>query len=363
MASDPKYQKKKHVYSIDIDWIESSEICNQIFSLNHCLIGNSMQIYIKLKKKVGKGGQGSVFLISRKRGNNTIFKIMTRSDTMLVELNAMKALKYHPLGRWHTLKFLSNSRKKGTKHMRKNLLVQQVENFKVEYETPVNQYCIEMSYVNGTAFLDDDDYQYQLLVDTKTFYIFVILLLRQVQAIHFTLNEYKIFDMPLMDSASYANSHQDIHIKNIMITNNFYYSAKIYANEHDVVSGFYNVNLRKELKIEEKNIIAKNRLLNAGQSTDFCTLGHLFANIYTSNVEGSRPMTTTCFGLRRVLSTKELMSDNFGPTIKHINYVTNHYSTLRKIALLLELMFSSMLQFNSYKVWIEIVNFFQSNTN
>ncbi|KAI3379662.1 hypothetical protein SNEBB_001459 [Seison nebaliae] len=386
--------KQDLTFKVEVDWIKYSNICNRLPKKPRSTIhfpssfaGTNIHLAKYLTEpaswtnsKISSGGQGSTFLIKQQR-KRTIYKTMSEVTSFIIELNALKAYEYHPLGFWHNFRVISYSKKK-LNGQTETKSISYTSNFTIDYQYPIGQFCLEMTYVNGVELYKDDDYIFRLHSNIKEFYIFVILLLKQIQAIHFTLNEHKITDFRLHQRASYANSHDDIHCRNILVTKNsnsnkskILFDMKIpilidpgisssflYTTTYDIIGGFYNFYLRKESDIKQLNIIRKGRLLTSGQGIDFCTLGYLFANAVTGDIKQSRPKNIKqCLKLKKLLGYKEHTTTNYGRTTPHINLMND--KELKKILPLLELMFSSMLQFQTFNVWLGIVKFFDPYRN
>ncbi|KAI3378041.1 hypothetical protein SNEBB_006195 [Seison nebaliae] len=337
--------------------------------------------------KISEGGQGKVFLVSKATGEKYVTKTMEEPGEVLMEANAMLAFELNPVGSWHTYKILGISHGKLVGERSEKLLERRISNrvqevtHTVSYTFVGQQFCIDMSHVDGQEVEDLAIYRSNLSQNPKEFYTFLILILRQIQALHFSLNKIPIVKMALFDVGSYANAHNDLHIYNIIMTENkeHYFNREegkipiiidyalepfaLYRKYDDITIGVYNMNLRKEKKIEELNRIHKNRLLNSMQGIDFCTLAVLFANVLTNTVEESGPESVYyCSNLKDNLFPYESYATSrqgFNLTMRHIPFINN--VELRPISGILGLLFDSMMQFQTYNSWIKLVNYFQTD--
>ncbi|KAI3381472.1 hypothetical protein SNEBB_003966 [Seison nebaliae] len=250
---------------------------------------------------------------------------------IVMEANALLAFELNPLGLYHTYKILGISHGKLFGERSEELIERPIVNHKkditnrLSYNYVGNQFCIDMTYVDGDEIHELFDYQNDLSRNLKEFYSFSILILRQIQALHFSLNALPIVKMPLFDEGSYANAHNDLHIYNIIITQDkdHFFNGKnnkipiiidyafapsdLYRKSDDITIGMYNMNLRKEKNIKELNKIHKNRLFNSMQGSDFCTLAVLFVNVFLHTVKESNPESVYyCNRLRQDLLFFEL---------------------------------------------------------
>ncbi|KAI3386217.1 hypothetical protein SNEBB_000624 [Seison nebaliae] len=329
------------------------------------------------KTSLGCGGQGRIFLLKARTGDRSVAKLFYEPGDLIIELNALEAFFIHPVGDWHQYRLLGASRGRiENRHVSKTLIATQ--NYGLTYVYPQTMVCMDITYVQGDILTNCLNYLTSLQFNNRVFYAFVILLLRQIQAVHFTLNKRPLVEVTLFNKGDYANAHGDIHHLNIMIPEKRYsqrfpyhfpilidygtFPRYLYDNVRDLKMGIYNIVLRQELGIKEFNVIAKKRIISSPQSSDFCSLAFIFATSFVGQVYTSDPIIVShCRKLKVSLHELESTTARFDRVIKYVKLM-NQGMFFEQLSLI-ELMFSSMLQFQTYETWLDIVKYFDPERN
>ncbi|KAI3382167.1 hypothetical protein SNEBB_005205 [Seison nebaliae] len=330
-----------------------------------------------VEKLISRGGQGLVYTLKDKSDRYFVTKITQLPASTLIEADILRSFDLHPPGPWHTYRIKGL----GYTHKKKLLEVKSLmRSMNISYIFPKGHYCIHSSFIKGkelkhlVKFVENVE-------NLKYYYAFIILLLKQLQAIHFTLNQKDIIEQTMYRANMLTFSHQDIHIRNIMMVEHRFsntlanYTSKynipilidygfspasLYTDYYDYKVGLYNHLQRMENHIQLPNVIRKDRIFSIGQNTDFCTLGFLIANIFTKTLTKSKPpVNGICQKARRMMPyVYESIQKMREPKriISFLPFMEDRRTFL--VAPLLELLFSANIRYQTYQTWINIVKFF-----
>ncbi|KAI3386932.1 hypothetical protein SNEBB_004279 [Seison nebaliae] len=231
---------------------------------------------------------------------------------------------------------------------------------KLYYSTFHGSFCLTQ--------LSKNDYDQKLqnfpdLNSTKGFLAFFLFILRQIQILHFSLNENAVYDT-LFSSETYANAHNHVNIQNMKMTKSRRYLhdvpfltnggssiSKFFNSEEDVYSHVYNQLLRSELKANSNSHVGKNRLFNYWQNMDFCKSLIVIIEAFIS--------TPTHYDGENTFICKRLRSNlqNFKktPILRHLPVTT----TIKQPILfpLIYLLLDGVQFFSNYETWIQLTKF------
>ncbi|KAI3384529.1 hypothetical protein SNEBB_003597 [Seison nebaliae] len=233
------------------------------------------------KKVLGAGGQGVVYLMNNGT-HDLALKRIPILDNFLIQINALAASTRNngPLKLLGTMEGLYENNYHKVKY---------AEHHALSLE---GSFCYTMSYVAGKELIEcnfkelgsgKDPASYQNL---KRNYRLIILILRQLQILHFSFNEYAMqIESPIYGAYSFTMSHGDLHRSNIIVQKRYDNYAlflidmgfSIYPNNYDhneIFIQFYNKYLLEESFLGDRKGLAVHRLqlINSPQSQDFCNV-------------------------------------------------------------------------------------------
>ncbi|KAI3380034.1 hypothetical protein SNEBB_005372, partial [Seison nebaliae] len=216
---------------------------------------------------LGKGVQGTVYKIVNPEGMppEAVMKTYDYHGDFIMQLNAQYALNrlipsFQLLG---ALRSVNISR---------NIMSNQGYMYEV-----VRTSCMMTEYIRGVVISDNS----LITKRNKQKFRFLILLLRQLQALHFSYNHYAIFPRtPSFTNYTFTIFHGDLHSDNLIVTENgdprlIDIGAPIWKVLKDygmVMLMQYNYYLSKDIRIEDKKryMVHQNSLMNHLQANDFC---------------------------------------------------------------------------------------------
>ncbi|KAI3386018.1 hypothetical protein SNEBB_005874 [Seison nebaliae] len=331
-----------------------------------------------VERSVGSGGQGSIYLIRSPSGGRFIKKISDKPYTLLMEYNAAKAFEIHPMGDWHKFHIISLNYG-GFPDSKHTNYTMESKITNTRYYFQGGKYCLDMTYVEGETLVDlvnelPQPYRVSVL---KQFYVFIILILKQLQAVHFTLNEKPVFHGQFYKRHSYTNYHSDIHSKNILIDfkgfpNSSYYVPilidyglsfnNFYGSMKDFAINKYNYILRKRRKINLPYHLSKGRIFNVGQRIDFCSVAILSILLIMKKIYLFRPnISVKC---RHITIRLYNILSHRGEGKHVIQFIPcMSEPVLRPILPLLNFLFTMSLPYKTYKSWRDLNYFFQPFRN
>ncbi|KAI3384528.1 hypothetical protein SNEBB_003596 [Seison nebaliae] len=263
----------------------------------------------KYLKLLGAGAQGEVTLM----GNGThllALKRLIKLDNFLIQINALAASTRNN----GPLKLLGTM--EGFNHMD-----DEVFSYESQHVNSRNgRFCYAMTYIRGKELKQIDNlkelgsgktiFSYRRL---KINYKLIILILRQLQRLHFSFNEYPLqTESPIYGAYSFTMSHGDLHRSNIIVQKqldntyvpilvdvgfNIYYG---YYDHNEIFIQFYNKYLLEESFIGDRKglVVHKLQLVNSQQNEDFCML---LGGILMSFMGVKRNIPINCRSLRQPL--------------------------------------------------------------
>ncbi|KAI3382809.1 hypothetical protein SNEBB_005117 [Seison nebaliae] len=349
----------------------ASSVCSTIESIEDELTNltslNKANGYL-IEKHIGSGGQGSAYLIRDKTERPFVSKMSRDPYEIMIEYNAELAFKFHNVGSWHEFRTLGvNSGKvKPNYSLRKTY-----EILKTKLFSQKGSYCLDTTFIQG------ENLEKMMTIPIppgvsrlKQIYVFLIMMLRQIQSVHFTLNQFPIFNHSLFESGSYANHHADIHRKNIMGTFKQFQEQtyfvpilidyglsinSIYLSMVDYEGSFYNRILRNEKHIVPLNHINENRIFNLGQRKDFCSIFVSIILIFHNKLSLYRPQVNSiCSLLGQKLYSKVLahkkMPIVFIPAAK-LESLEPHLEILNYLLIM-------TMTYSTYERWVDLTKVF-----
>ncbi|KAI3383948.1 hypothetical protein SNEBB_006857 [Seison nebaliae] len=216
---------------------------------------------------LGKGVQGTVYKIVNREGRppEAVMKTYDYHGDFIMQVNAQYALN-RLIPSFQLLGVLRGVDKSKTR----------MRNDGYMYEV-VGTSCMMTEYIRGVIIGGTS----LLTKQNKNKISFLILLLRQLQALHFSYNHYAIFPRtPSFTNYTFTLYHGDLHSHNLIVTENgdprlIDIGAPIWKVLKDygmVMLMQYNYYLSKDIRIEDKKryMVHQNSLMNHQQANDFC---------------------------------------------------------------------------------------------
>ncbi|KAI3384581.1 hypothetical protein SNEBB_000066 [Seison nebaliae] len=366
---DKKLRLRTTVLDTNTDDFVANEQCSiDLYAMKLKNPNISTALKYDIERKLGEGCQGSVYLV-KDNGEEYVDKLTTMADDVLIEYNAMKSFDLHPIGLVH------NYRVKGMSaipQMPRPEIIPMAYLNRVKIKQHLKSYCLRSTLVEGEVSIDSVLFGPNPPRHTlRQFLSFVIFLLRQLQAAHFSLNEKKIFKgTPYLQENSYTNAHGDIHAFNIMLVD---YpldnhgiirlpilidwgalSQRYYQGLMDVVVEVYNKKNRDEKNIVIPNVIATNRMLTFWQNADFCETAVAISELFAYRERRRAPLQL-CAELRRRAAEKHQKDER--QMLRHIPLIENleNAPLLRTIV---QLLLHCVNMFSTYHKWLLVYNFF-----
>ncbi|KAI3379428.1 hypothetical protein SNEBB_006482, partial [Seison nebaliae] len=327
----------------------------------------------KIKKTLGEGGQGVAYLVENILENRTyVYKLSKRTDWALFESNALYAFDYHPIGLVHNYKRidLTKGADLENSHIYKFLEVQDIS-----YIQEKRTYCLLTTFVPGEVLKKSLSTEIMRKNhNLRPLLTFLIYLLRQIQAVHFTLNRDPIFNNPILGQQSYANAHADLHGANILMTPHImsdgqavnlpiaidyaYGADRFYGMEDDIVVDVYNKIQRNEAGMKEENHVHRNRIFNYWQNIDFCEIVLLITKLFFNIRVGGPPMRV-CINIRIELNrVHEIPNGNF---IRHLKLFNLPEMRGKELLYIILAILQGVHTFTTYQYWLHIYKIFNPN--
>ncbi|KAI3385330.1 hypothetical protein SNEBB_002769 [Seison nebaliae] len=349
-------------FDVTTHYLEHAELCSDLY-ITAIEGKNNGKLPDKSKiKRLGGGVQGSVFLIT-KGNEKKILKRFNKKSDLLFEINAVKGLSFHPTP---NLEYNFEDLTEGNGAAASNSTLFYMKRFIFQEYT--GDFCAKFSFIEGRELRRLGYFTFELQINKKKLLRIAMWILRQIQAVHFSLNAYAITDPiqeSILDVQSYANFHGDIHGLNIMIRNHasdqldallIDYGAQLtlfFENEDDIRIHVYNKYLRKESGIKEENVVLKNRLLNFGQNLDFCMTALLVMEYLTGYFRTNIPFMI-CRDFRSYISRVNRENEYE----KHFQiYLREFYRYFRiepDLLPIIEILLKSTQQPYNYQGWIHL---------
>ncbi|KAI3387286.1 hypothetical protein SNEBB_009432, partial [Seison nebaliae] len=220
---------------------------------------------------LGEGAQGIVYKIVNPEGRppKAVMKTYHYNGDFIMQLNAQYALNrlipsFQLLG---VLRGVDES---------KTAMLDQSYMYEV-----LGTYCLMTEFISGIQTSDISLSKDILNWRDKNKIRFIILLLRQLQVLHFSYNHYEIFPQtPSFTDYTFTLYHGDLHTDNLIVTRNGHprlidIGAPIWKVLRDygmVMLMQYNYHLSEDIGIEDKKryMVHRKLLMNHLQANDFC---------------------------------------------------------------------------------------------
>ncbi|KAI3379562.1 hypothetical protein SNEBB_009551 [Seison nebaliae] len=288
-----------------------------------------------INKRLGIGAQGEVYLLD-KNGVFLALKIYTSANSFIMQLNGLLA--YGNI--FSTLRPFHISQGPRTAPRRRSF---HQKNTRMNIVYTHGPYCIAMSYVKGRTLKstpinlkDRPAWQsHHLKICIK----FILSAFRQLQVLHFSFNHYGMFiNNDLLGKYSYTMFHGDLHMENILVTNETEYGTNyphlvdigfevfsLLSKDTDVFIHLYNRKLFADSFPEHKRkshslIVHRNQMLNQLQILDLCQFWVIMIQQFFTYMENPREV---CRQMQKALSLAENR-----PKIKSSHYKHFHRSIL-----------------------------------
>ncbi|KAI3380293.1 hypothetical protein SNEBB_008298 [Seison nebaliae] len=347
---------------------EPNELCNSL-TIDHIgdlgggRVVNSNPNASYVSYQLGKGMQGAVYAIRKRRKIISVMKVAENLDVLLFEANALYAKQHHPIELLPDYTLLGLSTADGSqKEWEYNL----DHDNKLIVKSKKTNYCLFTNYVRGSQLVKETDFPF-LAENLVQFLIFFITLLRQIQAIHFTVNHYPYTEEDIF-LRGVANAHADIYSSNIIIVQSYFGQGdsveerqlpmlidyglgmkNYYLTDNDFISEIFNNYLREENKIKKENVISKNRIYNQWQNIDFCEILILIGKTIMP-IDGT-VIHRSCQEFRQNLKTSNI--DGYYHNQIHLFRALPY--ELRSIKPLLLILLEGARETQTYLHWIEMV--------
>ncbi|KAI3388525.1 hypothetical protein SNEBB_007091 [Seison nebaliae] len=170
--------------------------------------------------KLEEGGQGQVYKMDIP-GDIKVLKFFDKASSLKIEANALIGLQLHgpQIGNYVLKDIMSAYEKSGYLYTTRNReFLTDLKDF--VYIEKRGEYCAIFPFIQGKELSDQFEALEALNHNLKRILRFIVQLLRQIQAIHFTLNRYALTEPGQQDFLgvnTYANAHVDIHDSNILV--------------------------------------------------------------------------------------------------------------------------------------------------
>ncbi|KAI3384585.1 hypothetical protein SNEBB_000070 [Seison nebaliae] len=257
---------------------------------------------------LGRGIQGSVYKMKNGAKQCIAYKIFTQLSDFLMQVNAMIALQSHfPQYRIYAIEQNYHN-----------------DNSDWFYNDEVNTldlkapYCMVMTYLKGDPPELIMKNTYLNMKTLKRNFRMLILLLKQLQVLHFSFNHYPVVrDSDIFGAFTFTMFHGDLHGSNILMTRDEtskqlypqmidvgYKFEMLISGQHNLFDLYYNYHLLNEkLPIEErkKNIVLKDQFMNELQTIDLCMLGMMILTFFIGDLGIGNAPIVPCIHLQRSL--------------------------------------------------------------
>ncbi|KAI3384586.1 hypothetical protein SNEBB_000071 [Seison nebaliae] len=266
--------------------IPKTIICDPLINIDDFVYHN-----FSSKSTLGTGVQGVVYKMKNDERQCLAYKIFTQLSDFLMQVNAMTALRPHfPQYRIYSIE--------QNDHIEKFDWFYNDGPKMLDLKAP---FCMAMTYLRGGRPNWSMQNSYSNMKKLKRNFRFLLLILKQLQVLHFSFNHYPVVeDSDIFGAFSFTMFHGDLHGGNILMTRDET-SEHLYPQMIDIgykfgfmigrtihlFDVFYNHHLFNEkLPIEQrkKNIVLRNQLLNELQSLDFCMLGMFILAFFMGNL-------------------------------------------------------------------------------
>ncbi|KAI3382810.1 hypothetical protein SNEBB_005118 [Seison nebaliae] len=326
----------------------------------------------RILKKLGEGSEGSAYLIKNVANQKYVTKISTKPHSIMIEYNAELAFRKHPVGDWHTFDVLGISYGRLRKP-KERIYIQRYEPIKANLLHKHGSFCIDTTYIEGQTLLD---MKYLPIIPSvsikKQFYAFIIMILRQIQAVHFTTNHHTLFHHPFFGRHTYANHHSDMNGANIICTlkrfhTNSYYvptlidyglSIKnIFFEHHDFSIYAYNQHLRNERNIRKNNRIHVNRIFNRGQRIDYCAIATIIILFFRGSFDDlDGKLSKICSETTDKLFVNMWNQETSKSPLQYLPLFVD--SDIKELLHLMHHFLVMSIVFATYKSWIRLLSYF-----
>ncbi|KAI3382447.1 hypothetical protein SNEBB_006687 [Seison nebaliae] len=359
---------KKQTYNINTLPVEHpNHLCtNDVVRRGSILKARGTRIYnmdprvLYMSHQIGTGGQGTTYAISKLRKIVYVMKVTFHTELALFEANALYGKSFHPISVLPKYEL----RKIASSDMDTHMQTRNIVNENITLNSYKKIVCLFTHFLEGKAMNHNTDLP-PLSNNLSRFLTFFIIMLKQIQAIHFTINHYK-YTVENKILRNVANAHADMHLDNLLTT---YLQLKngrkyliptlidygldahyFYPSKTDFINEIYNNFLRFENNIETEYIISKNRIYNFWQNIDFCET--LIIIGYTLTLMNRMILSEFCKRFRDQIDKPDY-GKNLFKYITLFNLIPNN---LRPILPLIHLILKGSFKAQTYRHWIEIVN-------
>ncbi|KAI3379208.1 hypothetical protein SNEBB_004148, partial [Seison nebaliae] len=300
--------------------------------------------------KIGEGSQGNVYLLNGPV-ERQVLKTFDLASSLLIEANAMIGLQLHghQKVKYEVSEIMTDLFPTKTNKVNGNDESKLLMN-SIRYIDTRGTFCAKLSYIEGTLLRQHNELQPKFRNNLRLILSLFIQLLRQIQAIHFSLNHYGLTlegNRDIFNVQSYANFHADIHAGNIIV-------HKFTPDELElVIIDFGGPLLKAETRIKNEGIISKHRILNFGQNVDFCMLAMLILR-YFYGIRVGRPILGACRDLRINLFLKNL---KHGKEKHFMTYLGKLYDVIgddTHFVPIYQMLFSNLVYPMDYSGWTNL---------
>ncbi|KAI3385012.1 hypothetical protein SNEBB_001329 [Seison nebaliae] len=363
----------RHPFVIRTEDIANNALCNS--TLINTIIEDEGGVYENSTiTKLQTGSQGTTYEVEHPTGRK-VLKFFNLASSLLIEANSLIGLQLHGHQKVnYELKEI----------MKGSLLVSQPTSLlkprHFQYYEKKGDFCATYSFVRGNELMFHTKAHDSLILQLDNSLRLLVQLLRQIQAVHFTLNHHAITEpgnQNILAVHSYANYHSDIHDNNSLID---YYDPdrfdatfidygltlpQLFKDKDDVQIHLYNNVLRNETGLEEENKISIHRILNFGQNMDFCTIAIIIVEFF-EGFEHEEVHFKICRIYREDMERK---FRTLGKQVHFMTYLREFYDYIHgneDMMPILQTLFYNVfrpmdtLHYSFYSGWVKLVQLFDT---
>ncbi|KAI3387898.1 hypothetical protein SNEBB_009146 [Seison nebaliae] len=312
-----------------------------------------------VNKVIGQGAQGTIYQITNGRKPVKVLKVMEDPSTYLFELNALYSKMHHRIPRLPQYDLLDIA---ATENIG-NGYTYDLDT--IIFKGKLKKRCLVADFVDGIMVSTGGMNLYRTLnASVRGFLMFFITLMKQIQAIHFTINHFP-FTHGTKILHNIANAHADLHMANIFLIMAQFRNGQpmiqpllldyglaaefFYKSADDIVTEVYNNNLREENGIREENRISADRIYNLFQNVDFTQIMALMVYAFLTLT-----MSTVYYfavELRNILEKEKGLD-----YLRRMELFQNVPDELKEIIPLMRLMCEGIKSRQTYRHWMRIVD-------
>ncbi|KAI3384013.1 hypothetical protein SNEBB_011061, partial [Seison nebaliae] len=318
--------------------------------------------------KLAERGQGVVYKMDIP-GDIKVLKFFDKASSLIIEANALIGLQLHgpQIGNYVLKDIMS-----GNYTRRRRDYLTNLKDF--VYFEKQGDYCAIFPFIQGKELYDQFEAREALNHNLKRILRFIVQLLRQIQAIHFTLNRYALTEPGQQDFLgvnTYANAHVDIHDSNILVDYDtpdnidavlIDYGLRIgqlLQTKEDAKIHIYNNILRSESGVVAENKISIHRILNFGQNIDFCTIAVLAIRHYYGLGRRRNPLPI-CADYRWEMMKKFKKAGRELHFMTYLQKLAFYYNRNPNLTQVLRVLFHNVFAPMDYGGWVTLVQLFHA---